>query len=78
MKVQLNNEVGHYIKAEVQISPIEDYDQLFHLPFIGWCHILLNGIHHILNCQTYQLIPCKDYSQAQDWCYKFTCKHLMI
>ena len=25
-----------------------------------------------------RIIPCENYQEAQEWCYKFTNKHLMI
>jgi hypothetical protein len=80
MEVKLNTLPAshHGIRAEIKMSPVEDTHSIFKLPLFGWNHILLNEEHYILNCQTWQLIPCKDYSMAQDWCFKFSCQHLMI
>ena len=71
---------GHYIKAEISLYPNQDTFTIFDLmkDIVGYNHILINKEHYIVNTKTHQLIPCKNYSDAQDWCYKFTCPHLML
>ena len=71
---------GHYIKAEVTLYPNQDVFTIFELmkDICGYTHILLNDEHYIVNVKGHQLIPCKNYSEAQEWCYKFSCTHAMI
>ena len=71
---------GHYIKAQVTLHPNGDPFTIFHLmkDIVGYTHILLNKEHYIVNVKGHQLIPCKDYSEAQEWCYKFSCPHAML
>jgi hypothetical protein len=71
---------GHYIKAEITLCRNADVFTLFDLmkDIVGYTHILINKEHYIVNTKTYQLIPCKNYSDAQDWCYKLSCPHAML
>jgi hypothetical protein len=71
---------GHYIKAEIILQPNRDTFTIFELmkDICGYGHILINNQHYIINVKGHQLIPCKDYSDAQDWCYKLSCPYLMI
>ena len=82
MTIKLNRELplGHHgIRAEVSILPTEDIHNLFtQLELVGWNHISVNGKHTLINKETFQIIPCDSYNQAQEWCWKFTAKHLMI
>ncbi len=82
MTIKLNKELplGHHgIRAEVSILPTEDIQNLFNqLDIWGWNHILVNDKHTLINKGGWQIIPCENYQEAQEWCYKFTNKHLMI
>lgn len=82
MTIKLNKELPlahHGIRAQVSILPTEDIHNLFtELELVGWNHILVNREHTLINRETWQIIPCRNYNEAQEWCWKFTTKHLMI
>jgi hypothetical protein len=62
------------------LYPNQDTFTIFDLikDVVGYTHILINKEHYIVNTKSHQLIPCKNYSEAQEWCYKFSCPHTML
>ena len=71
---------GHYIKAEITLHPNGDPFTIFDLmkDVVGYTHILINKEHCVVNAKSHQLIPCKNYAEAQEWCYKFSCPYAML
>jgi hypothetical protein len=71
----------HSIRAEVILTDACDkYDVLFNKmkQFVGYVHILINGEHTVINQQAAQLIPCRNYNEAQAWTYKLSVPQQMI